>query len=83
MYRVEAQVDRREAHHGGADDRAKLLEAASAEARLQLAEEDLSALLGVGRDVDDVDVLAVGQAEVLVRVEQQADDVAEVGDQVT
>ena len=28
----------------------------------ELAEADLAALLGVGRDVDDVDVLAVGQA---------------------
>ena len=63
MHRVKPQVNRREADHRGPDDRAELLEAARLETGAELAEEDLAALLGVGRDVDDVDVLAVGQAD--------------------
>ena len=80
---MEAQVDRRVASHRRPNHGAELLEAARVQARLQLAEEDLAALLGVGGHVDDVDVLAVGQAEVLVRVDQQADQVAQVGYGVT
>ena len=63
MHGVEAEVDAREADHRRPDDRAELLEAARLEAGAELAEEDLAALLGVGRDVDDVDVLAVGRAD--------------------
>ena len=63
MHGVKPQVDRREVDHRRPNDRAELLEAARLEAGAELAEEDLTALLGVGRHVDDVDVLAVGQAD--------------------
>ena len=64
MYGVQTQVDVGKDGLGGTDDRSKLLEAVGLQTGLQLRVEDRARLLGIGGDIDDVDVFAVGEAEV-------------------